>query len=87
MKIFELGEMNVFRVGGVAGSSLLRWACGKAGGRVGLGLTKLSCGSRPEAIIQRAEQVQNGAQQRTPNCLHPCCLLGEGYACPGLKLL
>ena len=56
---------------GVAGSSLLRWACGKAGGSVGLGLTELYWGSRPEAIIQRAEQVQNGAQQRTPNCLHP----------------
>lgn len=32
------------------------WVCGKAGGSVGLGLTELSCGSRPEAIIQRAEQ-------------------------------
>lgn len=69
MKIFELGEMNVLRAGGVAGSNLLRWACGKAGGSVGLGLT-VSGGSRPEAIIQRAEQVQNGAQQMTPNHLH-----------------
>lgn len=71
MKIFELGEMNVLRVGGGGGEQSLRWACGKAGGSVGLGLTELSCGSRPEAIIQRAEQVQNGAQQRTPNRLHP----------------
>lgn len=70
MKIFELGEMNVLRVGRVVGSNLLRWACGKAGGSVGLGLT-VSGGSRPEAIIQRAEQVQNGAQQTTPNRLHP----------------